>query len=363
MLEVGLGESRRDHIPALDGLRGVACLLVVAGHLGFVTTLPVAHLDGVEVFFVLSGFLITRILLHNADRGIPLRHFLIRRAFRIFPIYYLVVGVAAIVGTGAIWTAATYVYNFTPERTLHWSLGHTWSLCVEEHFYLVWPFAVMMLGAVRSRAWAVRALVWSMVASLALELAGPQLGLGNRTSELLYRATPFRAVALVAGCLLAFGEARWRGHHGFGLAGLACVVASSLAITYMPLFALHLTAERGLSTLMASGLLVAATGVLAAVFALAPLRWLGRISYGIYLYHMPMIALFGGYGWHIVALTTLAVSAVSYLVYERPMMRLGARLSTQSADHSTPLVSLDAEHARGQSLPGLATAATTEAAR
>lgn len=86
--------ARRDHIPELDGLRGIAVLLVLWHHVNSPTILPELPgwfgRFGVHLFFVLSGFLITRILMYNRQHGIPIRNFIIRRGSRIFPLYYLV---------------------------------------------------------------------------------------------------------------------------------------------------------------------------------------------------------------------------------------------------------------------------------
>ncbi|MDO8941596.1 MAG: acyltransferase, partial [Desulfobacterales bacterium] len=154
-----------DHIPSLDGLRAISITLVLLGHLsgtqGFVRlNLGVgdyAHL-GVVVFFVISGFLITRLLLsEHAKRGsISLKLFYARRTLRLFPASYAFVGCVWLLWLAGIvplqsrdlWHAVTYTVNYAPD--IAWSVGHLWSLSVEEQFYLLWPFAFVTMGPRRA---------------------------------------------------------------------------------------------------------------------------------------------------------------------------------------------------------------------
>lgn len=146
---------RKDFIPELDGLRAIAALLVL--FLGATQVhLPAYSLGpelfelhrwiapgaaGVDLFFVLSGFLITRILLVDRELGVPLRQFLIRRCLRIFPIYYLKILIVWHQLSGFELAALlTYTANFALLFTWgHCPMDHAWSLAVEEHFYLLWP--------------------------------------------------------------------------------------------------------------------------------------------------------------------------------------------------------------------------------
>lgn len=151
------------HLPGLDGLRALAVLMVIAGHAARFPTFPAtakallvvnfAHL-GVNVFFVLSGFLITMLLVAERGRNgrVSLAGFYARRTIRIFPAayaYVAVVAVAAWTGTvnllpGDLLHAATYTMNYHHERA--WSPGHLWSLAVEEQFYLLWPLVFVRSG-------------------------------------------------------------------------------------------------------------------------------------------------------------------------------------------------------------------------
>ena len=165
------------HIPALDGLRAVAIAMVVAFHYGF---LDCGWL-GVQLFFVLSGFLITRILLEARDQpfGHYLGRFWRRRALRIFPLYfgYLLLLSAVFVATGA--PAAfrdsavplfTYTFNLTRPQLLEGSpaFTHFWSLCVEEQFYLLWPLAVFAVAPRRLPRLVVAMIALAPVARLVL---------------------------------------------------------------------------------------------------------------------------------------------------------------------------------------------------
>src|SRR5262249_41266372 len=152
----------RGRIPSLDGLRAVAILLVIFAHSSFYgdDLLALRMLRGrsgflgVQIFFVLSGFLITTLMLREVHRTgrLHLGYFYLRRALRIVPVYavYLAfVGLLQIAGTVNIraidWlTASTWTVNLIP-RSLPWTMSHFWSLCVEEHFYLLWPLLMALL--------------------------------------------------------------------------------------------------------------------------------------------------------------------------------------------------------------------------
>jgi len=181
--EVPVASPRAPHVPSLDGLRGVAILLILLVHfyqkpwLGENTALGLASARifgfgryGVELFFVLSGFLITGILIDTRNEQRALRKFYMRRFLRIFPLYYgALVAVlwvaphfivldpgAQKILSGQVWLW-TYLSNF-PTAPHIWDdsnlflLGHFWSLCVEEHFYIFWPIAVICLSK-RSLFW------------------------------------------------------------------------------------------------------------------------------------------------------------------------------------------------------------------
>jgi peptidoglycan/LPS O-acetylase OafA/YrhL len=201
----------------LDGLRAISILVVMAAHVcrtrilgGFVAPQADSHAwgkIGVRVFFVISGFLITKLMLDEQDRhgDVSIRCFYVRRAYRILPAYlaYLAVVVGlSVAGLSPMpWNdvvhAATYTTNFDIER--HWNVGHIWSLSVEEQFYLAWPPVVAWLG--RKAAF---------FAALATCVVGPlsrwfvYRHLPVELESLSWQVTPAVADSLATGCLLAF---------------------------------------------------------------------------------------------------------------------------------------------------------------
>lgn len=205
----------RGRIPSLDGLRAVSIILVTISHLIAVTGSPFPtswrRIDrygstGVDVFFVISGFLITHLLLKEMGRGgtISLKGFYARRAFRILPAYLTLLATAwalnsmglAYVDPDAWLPALTFTFNLVPwldQRTI----GQIWSLCVEEHFYLIWPAALLLAG--RSRA---------PIVLLALIALAPMMRFwlwdrfGGDINEEFF--TPTRLDTIAIGCLLAY---------------------------------------------------------------------------------------------------------------------------------------------------------------
>jgi peptidoglycan/LPS O-acetylase OafA/YrhL len=149
-------------IPSLDGLRAVAVIFVILGHCEatVLDRVPLLYLVrdgilGVNMFFVISGFLITYLLLKEQNRGggIDAKQFYVRRAFRIFPPFYFFLFVVTILKIGHVYnftwpslvSAATYTWNYNPHAD-GWILGHTWSLSLEEQFYLLWPTCLIFFS-------------------------------------------------------------------------------------------------------------------------------------------------------------------------------------------------------------------------
>lgn len=293
------------YLPQLDGLRAFAVGAVLVHHLGnptwfsafsAVTSLGLA---GVRLFFVLSGFLITSLLLRErsfveasrATRSDVLRRFYLRRALRIFPIYYLVLLIAWILGDADVraqlpWLA-TYTYNFWIVF-LGWfpdHFSHFWSLCVEEQFYLVWPWVVLI--ASRRRLVAITVV---MVATaplyrlLAAQLEFPGLA--------FYVLTPSSFDALGMGALLAimrqtrgpdFDAERLLRYTALpaGLLGLGLAVAVPLAATVLRETMLAL-----IFMWLVAGAARGFGGIGRHVLQAGPILYCGRISYGIYVYHL-----------------------------------------------------------------------------
>jgi len=357
---------RKDYIPELDGLRGIAVLLVLWVHLPTDVMGETLHRFqkavlpgnvGVDLFFVLSGFLITRILLVDRGAGRPLGHFLMRRFLRIFPIYYLLLGLLAIrMQWREILACATYTSNylflFKSQTSL---LEHSWSLAIEEHFYLLWPPVVLFLVPRISR----RVLLWGVFPLSALTLAAV-LGWGDWETrsdfleELLGRGSTSRFGSLGLGALQAYHEA-WVRRGGWGpllFAGgcfsLAFLLSGvGLGVSGLGEFPSDLPLIGGDGARLRAATLqvrIPAMSLGVVVLAVAhstralpwsvlwrspPLRGIGRISYGLYLYHFPIFqGLLGGAGGGRVLLalgSSFAAAGLSFWIIERPIMKLSAR--------------------------------------
>jgi peptidoglycan/LPS O-acetylase OafA/YrhL len=354
-------------IPALDGIRAVAVGLVVAEH-GGIPGVPGGFL-GVDVFFVLSGFLITSLLLDElANRGrIALADFWIRRARRLLPA--LIVMVAAVVAArtlfppdatatlrddavAAFFWAANWI--FVAQKTDYFSQGsppsplqHTWSLGVEEQYYLLWPLLVIAVAAVfgaRAR-WAVFALATAGAAGSA---AAAIVMASDDTVNRVYFGTDTRVQALLVGAAAAallvrdwsvlnaggtLIRTRWR---RWGAAALSVVGLAMLAALahYATGNAREFHAGLLIVVAVAAVLLVAPVALdqgspVAQVLAWRPLVWLGAISYGVYLWHWPIFLALNGErtgwsGWPLFALrcaATVAVATASWWLLEQPIRR------------------------------------------
>lgn len=358
-------QPSKDHLLSLDGLRGLAVLLVLWGHtprelLGGINTTLAKTIQpgylGVDIFFVLSGFLITRILLADRHKPKALKNFLIRRFLRIFPIYYLTIFVLLFVFPGeyllySFFYLSNYYFAFvyTDPELFKTPLSHGWSLAVEEHYYLVWPLVVMWLPVAVSR----RIALWVIIplailsAIVTILIANPELA-----TELIYRGSHYRAMSLSIGAMFAYHERWLRAHPARLWLIVAAFVLPAFVIVPAGKFIPALETWYPLAKMLGFGVLSA--GVVLAILAIdawegpvkwlfsnAPVRYIGRISYGLYLYHFPIFILgFGlreGYpneqtptltnaalAWAI----TFAVASASFFLIERPLLKLKNRYRT-----------------------------------
>jgi len=269
--------------PSLDGIRAVAILVVMAEHAG-VPWMPTGQL-GVDVFFVLSGFLITRLLRDELCRtgALQLARFYARRAVRLYPTLLLMLAAAVLVGPH-FWPkhdmakealfAALYLSDYsalllrTPEV-----LVHTWSLSVEEHFYLIWALVLPWLMRQRDPARIMLRLyacfvIWRFLNMLVI---GP---------EWAYHRFDTRLSGLALGCWLALVQLPALPRH-IGWAALALVFAAGGIQSLYPLFIF-------LIDVFAAGLVITAVQGTGPAAALARLSYLGKLSYGLYLWHWPI---------------------------------------------------------------------------
>jgi peptidoglycan/LPS O-acetylase OafA/YrhL len=301
--------------PALDGLRGLAVVLVVADHTGYLPE-PAGGI-GVTVFFVLSGFLITRVIVESRETGTwSMPGFVANRFVRLFPALLLMVGVVSLVlvllgyPTDGIEDRAvpalTYVQNMEPRMSFP-VFGQTWSLGVEEQFYLLWPLVLPWVLA-RGRPRLV----------LATAIAGSAAAMIGFPHDWL----PMHAYALLSGCLLALvGPLPSRGWLlPAGALGLAATIAVAPA-------AAHIYVWGPLLATPPAVLLVAGAIHGSRVLEWSALRFVGRISYAVYLWHVPLLRLTGTTYGRATALPAVAlavaVAVVSTLVVEEPLRRAG----------------------------------------
>ena len=336
------GGWRLGHRPQLDGLRGLAVLLVLVGHTGFATVNTAGGI-GVTMFFTLSGFLITALLLEERARTgrISLRHFYLRRALRLLPalvLFLASMGVLAqlsdketVPTAGDFLGALFYVSNYTTAMQEHDNvIVHTWSLAVEEQFYIVWPLLlVAVLSVTRGRLRVLAAIAGA--ASVLAVLLRHQLWDDGQGFMRIYFGTDTRMDCLLVGCLAAMfmhTRAPGRNRPVLAAAALTGVVVLSLgngAVEFLvvPLVVPILTAIAIVAVVQApmSGWLTSRA-----------MRLVGQRSYGLYLWHFPLFGAAANLAlparWPALAVAALLTAGVVHLSWrcvEEPFLRLKKR--------------------------------------
>jgi peptidoglycan/LPS O-acetylase OafA/YrhL len=330
--------------PALDVVRALAVLAVMLQH-AFVPWAGNAGNVGVTLFFALSGFLITRLLLEEVRRDgrLNLRGFYLRRACRLAPALVLFLGFVAI--TAAQWHVTPKVFALTVLQLANvgqasgenfWVLGHMWSLSLEEQFYLVWP---ALLGLVALRYRRRRVVMGLLAVAVVCTLWRIWLQLDGAPLARVLFGPDVRVDALALGCALAFGidrlaavlaPARVR---AVGMGGVAVLVACA-----------PVSGELGAWTLAPVAVGSVAVVLWAASVTTVPslggvtrgLRWCGKVSYGAYLWHVPFAMLMWDVrSWPVRLAVTVAgafaVAAVSWRVVERPFQRSRVKPAAEPA--------------------------------
>jgi peptidoglycan/LPS O-acetylase OafA/YrhL len=350
------------YMAGLDGLRAVAVLAVVLYHLnvGWAS----GGLLGVGVFFVLSGYLITDLLLAERERegAIALGRFWLRRARRLLPALWVMLVVvtlwiafldpsqlaairgdllAALLYVSNWWYAfqhVSYFASFGPPSPL----GHLWSLAVEEQFYLVWPLLLILALRFVQRRWLLIGLV--VLGALASAWAMAAIFQPGTDPTRVYEGTDTRAFQLLIGASLAFvwpsrrltgpiSAFRRRGLDALGAVGIAVIVVMLIDTTEYETFL-----YRGgmvilsLATVAVVAVLAHPSTLLGRILGAPPLRWIGVRSYGIYLWHYPIIVLTSpvdGTASPVLTMAqvgaTVAVAALSWRFVEEPIRKHGFR--------------------------------------
>jgi peptidoglycan/LPS O-acetylase OafA/YrhL len=355
------------HCPELDGVRGIAILLVTlyrfikewdpSAHwvLGFSKTYCEFGQRGVDLFFVLSGFLITGILLHTKPSPGYFKNFMVRRALRIFPLYFSALAVCLfvlppILATNAfdlprnnqlfLWTYTSNVYMAWNNTWCFGPLDHFWSLAVEEHFYLVWPAVVFCFS---SKALIRFSLLMVFVVGIARAIVAlsPEYGLAVDTLSL------FRCDALMLGAVLAAAM-----RNGLSSDTVTAVSKHLLPVLLVACSVVVLAGSRclGLTHTLFGLLWVALLAVVVtrsrshrmSRYLRSPwLLWLGKYSYGMYVIQLPLVTLLplswiaSQMPWlrnaspflsvpYVVALfaITSALAFVSYHLLEKPFLNM-----------------------------------------
>ena len=348
------------YYPELDGLRCLAVTLVLIAHLPFIIDaqlwgfikwaqegLRVGQL-GVDLFFVLSGFLITRNLLWERDQppGPTIRTFFLKRCLRIFPIFYLTVlycWIVLDVPTPEILANLFYVSNYYYVVVRDpGPLRHTWSLSVEEQFYLVWPFVVLLVPLARLNA----VIVCGTIAIVALSAVLAHLLMSPDTvQKLIMRGVTFRILSLAAGALVALHFERILRWPVWPPALLALLVFPVLQagirlwdVTGAHMIRLPILTGWSVSIFLAALLCAQSRNIVGKVLQARMPVYIGRISYGIYLYHLVVLHQLDmrqGYReggvplWEVLAALglTMVVAIASFHLIESPLLRLKDRIS------------------------------------
>ena len=356
-------------LPSLDGLRAIAIGLVLIEHLrgtaGFAALTVFDDIElgrlGVRIFFVISGFLITSLLVQEsrATGRVDLWGFYLRRAFRIFPAFYTyVIAVAILDAMGVVATrsgdylaAITYTANYHHDHG--WPLGHIWSLSVEEQFYVVWPAIVLIVG----RRWCLGVALGALVMAPAIRLASDHLH--GATGEGIGETFQTICDAIATGCVLALvrdrldvsaGYLRWLRSPAWLVAPILMVV-----IAWVGVSVIGQTLINVLIAVTIDRVVRIPDDLIGRALNRRLLVWLGAVSYSLYLWQQlfidrkqPGIL----HAFPVSLILSLAAAYLSYTVIEQPFLQLRSRLQgRRDAAHRRSLPRLVREQDRDQAAP------------
>lgn len=342
---------QKQYYPALDGLRGLAILFVVFFHnFGFINY-SVFGWIGVDLFFVLSGYLITDILLTTVGSPGYLRNFFARRVLRIFPLYYLSLAIFLLIlpkfdilknqlqfYVDHQWWLWAYLQNWlysfhTPRSTF---LIHFWSLAVEEQFYLIWPFVILLIRKPKH-------LLVLMFLILGIVMLVRSLLWINRIETVVYSSlyTFTRIDGICIGCIVAITQ---RINFYFLKNNTAIIITGLAALNFIFYFLnmnsnypylafVGYTTLAGIFGLLVNESVTGGTKIINFIFTFAPLKFFGKISYAFYVFHWPVYLIIYRLAFDLspyrnlfisFTATILAVglSWLSYEFFESKMLRL-----------------------------------------
>ncbi len=346
------------HLPTLDGWRAVAVLLVIWHHM--MAGLFPNEADywanparfgafGVDVFFGISGLLITsRLLEEQKLRGsISLSSFYIRRVFRILPPAYLLVVVTALCGltAGLLDTLGSLFFfrNYLPVGVVARATEHLWSLAVEEHFYLLWPPALVFFFLKRGP----RAVAWTAILFALWRIGWSEFQQENGITPtvLPHFRTDLRLDALLWACVAAFllhddriREKLQRYINGRTIMiGIGAIVLC--VVLYSPLTGIWLAM---LIPLVLAGSVLNPGSLVGRILEMRPFVWIGRMSYSLYLWQQIFlppawdgpVAIWRMLPWNLMGL--LLCACASYYLLERPLTKWGHRLARKAESTTTP---------------------------
>jgi peptidoglycan/LPS O-acetylase OafA/YrhL len=350
-----MGEPHSGRIPSLDGIRAFSVAAVILGHLVGTNNFCIQSLKydfaglGLRFFFVLSGFLITTLLISEyATRGsISLLKFYYRRTMRIFPPFYTLILTVIILNElgwiiiqeNDILLATVYMTNFFQERS--WWLGHTWSLSVEEQFYLLWPAIIVFFGPRHGLKVAV-----TIYCLGPLFRVGTFYVFGKLGEPGIGETFPTVADSLAVGCMLALTREKLETNKKY-MSGLdSCLAPAAFALLFivhaskfvLPNWAIGISIENVCVAICLHWAITYPEGYWGRVLNSWPVVYLGTISYSLYLWQQLFLnrnsfAWINSFPQNVIA--TLAISSLAYYIIERPALRLRKHLEDKFFLHKS----------------------------